>query len=189
MIRSNLTLIFWGILVVVVDVKLGWFDVLVDPAGYFLIFHALRPLGAIEEKFGKARQFALGALLASIPAMFGSSPTQLTFFLETAFAICLNWLICTGILTLATAQGNVILSASALRTRTLNVAASVVNTLVVAIALARPEVARVFVLPTVGFSLVVMTVTLLLLRSASRELVAAPEHPSMNGLEAPAAQA
>ncbi len=189
MIRSNLMQIFWGILVVVVDVKLERLDVLIDPVGYFLIFNALGPLGSVQENFGTAKPFALAALLVSIPATFGFNPAQLTFVLETALGICLFWLICTGILRLATAQGKVNLSASALRVRTLIVMTYVVNAFVVAVAQPTPEIGQVLAVPAVGFSLVVMALSLFLLRSASIELVPAPEHPSRTEPEASGAHA
>jgi hypothetical protein len=171
MIRTSLTLLIWGLLAVVVDVNVGMVDVLFDPIAFGVIASALFSLAPIERNYAIAARFALGAIAASV--------AQLVFpdssFISLASAVLqffLLWYICTGVMRLAASQGKLPLSALAIQQRTLNAVGSASTLVTICIMKMAPSIAPLVVMLAFVFGIVVLVLTLLMLRQASRELVA-----------------
>lgn len=70
MYREGFQKIFWGFILVLIELHIIVIDILPDPVGYYLIFSGL---GLMANRFPaseKAKNFALGLALLSIPTVF-----------------------------------------------------------------------------------------------------------------------
>jgi hypothetical protein len=162
--------IFWGLLFIVVDIKIDNIDFLVpDLIGYVVIYAALQRLGVEAVDFRRARPFAVGGAIASVFAMIPMSPIQPFAILQTLFDMVLIWHVCNGIVCLADRRNNAGLSAAAINGRRLYLAAAVINVLAAPLGLAAPDVLRILVVPVVAFSLIATLLVMLLLTRASAE--------------------
>ena len=80
--REGFMSIFWGLLFVILDIRIGSFDlILPDFIGYILIFKGLTVLAPEHGGFRKARVFAAIMFFLSIPSLIemGSDPKDPAF--------------------------------------------------------------------------------------------------------------
>jgi hypothetical protein len=75
--RSGFLWIFWGLLLVVLHIRVGGLELLPDFVGYLLIFKGLGNLSSAHPYFRKARPFALVMIFLSIPSMFRPSEASI----------------------------------------------------------------------------------------------------------------
>lgn len=161
--------ILWGVLFVIIDVKLDWFDVALDIIGYFIIVGALGRLAPAAAAFGTARPFAIIAGIVSLPAMIPIEPLQPFWVLQTVLDVFMIWYLCSGIIHLANARANAGLVMDATSVRTLNVLASTAALFVTVLAAMARDRLHYLAIPLIAFGVVVGVLTLLLLRRASAE--------------------
>ena len=171
MVRANLTLIIWGLLVIVVDVNFDTLDVVFDPFGFAMIAVALIPLARIERSFSPAVPIAFCAIPVSFIQLLGEELWSFWSLVGTALQFSLIWFVCTGVMRLAASQGNLRLSETAAYRRKLNVIAGGVALAAVGITRVLPPIAPPLAIAAFVFAVVVLGLTLLMLHEASRELV------------------
>jgi hypothetical protein len=112
--------LFWGFLIVLIDIRINGFDLLVDLAGFILIVIGLGELASRNPMFGRARPYAIVLLVLSALDLFtrtsGGSGLQLFGSVGVAFAylialsivnLLLIYFICKGIGEMARAAGAV----------------------------------------------------------------------------------
>lgn len=66
-------ILFWGLLLVLINLGLGWFDVLMDIAGYVITIYSLMQLSSINKHFLRARNvtfISAGLLLITLIVPF-----------------------------------------------------------------------------------------------------------------------
>jgi hypothetical protein len=127
--RAAFLQILLGAIIVTIDISLNGFDLLLDLVGYALIFFALRQLEVDDVSFRRAKACTLAGALVSLPliapSMRTALPGQLLGIVETAFQLLIVWYLCTGIVRLAQACGNVPLSNFAAMDRALFTASGI----------------------------------------------------------------
>jgi hypothetical protein len=113
--------LFWGFLIVLIDVRINGFDLLVDLAGFILIVIGLAELARRNPIFGRARPYATALLGLSAfdlftrtsagnsgLLLFGSAGLAFAFLIALAVVnLMLVYLICRGIGEMARASGAV----------------------------------------------------------------------------------
>jgi len=169
MLRTNFVRLIWRLIIVVIDVNLGTFDVLFDPIGYALIAVALFSLGSVERSFAAGAQCAMIALGIAVIQFLGNT-ALLVSVIDAVLQFLVLWYICTGVLRLAQSQGHLALSVTATRQRMLSFAASITAVSILAIGQFAPDLAKLLLVPAFLFALAVLGLTLLMLRQASQEL-------------------
>lgn len=63
--------IFWGLLFLLIDIRIELFDIIPDFIGYIFIVNGLSTLSLSEERFAKVRPFAIALIFLSIPSLLG----------------------------------------------------------------------------------------------------------------------
>lgn len=173
-------LIFWGLLVVFVDLRLDSFDVLVDAAGYVMVAVGAGRLSGAAPGFRAAAIVAwlltVPGLIDSVQPLKGSGLPGLLRTLEIVGQGALSWLLLTGIAVFTGEGGRPYLARRARRLRAAEVVLAAAGLLLHLAPLgARDKAAAAIVLaiPT----LVLLAMVLLLVRRVRGELkpeVAAP---------------
>jgi hypothetical protein len=105
MIRTAFVSIFWGLLMALVDVKLGRLDLAPDFIGYLFVFKGLRQLAALHGSFGTASSYALVLLAFSLVELIGMEHPLLPV-IDIVFSLLMFWSIYDGIIALASASEN-----------------------------------------------------------------------------------
>jgi len=162
--------ILWGMLFVLIDVKLQNFDVALDVIGYVMIVGPLGRLAPAAAAFGTARPFALIAGVVSLPAMIPIEPLQPFWFLQTVLDVFMIWYLCSGIIDLANARANAALVMNATSVRTLNVLASTSALFVTVLAAIVRDRLVYLAIPLIALLITVAVLTLLLVKRASAEI-------------------
>lgn len=62
--------LFWGFILVIIDIRIGGFSILPDFIGFILIYNALVNLARQHEAYDKARPFALLLIFLSLPHIY-----------------------------------------------------------------------------------------------------------------------
>ncbi len=63
----------WGILLVLLDFRIGVFDILPDVAGYAFMWSAIARLGTMRESYLGARPYAVILTLLAVPELFAAN--------------------------------------------------------------------------------------------------------------------
>jgi hypothetical protein len=164
--------IFWGLMIVAIDVHLGRFDVLPDFAGYVLV--ALGAAGLV----GWSRHFQTGQLLSWIlvPSsaallLFHGGLLKLTWIMSVALDGALIWFLLGGVIAFAQSRSHHewVSRASIYRRAYLGLAGA--GLLISLFAPAFPAVARVLGSITFVAMLVLMAVILYLLHQVKGEAI------------------
>ncbi len=71
-------LIFWGLLFILIDLRLGPLDILPDFIGYIFILNGIKSLSARETLFEKARPLAMLLIVLAFPNFMGAWEINLT---------------------------------------------------------------------------------------------------------------
>jgi len=107
--------LFWGFLIVFIDIRINGFDLLIDLVGYVLVVLGLAELAKRNPNFGRARVYATVLLALSALdlftrssgsriVLFGSSGLTAVFFILLLLVnLMLIYLVCKGIAEMATA--------------------------------------------------------------------------------------
>ena len=162
--------IFWGLLFVFVDIKIGAFDLLMpDLIGYILIFKALDHLVAESGSFRIAKTYTIIGMILWVPAMLPIDPFQPFAFLATIFDVFLVWCLCCGIYDAASRRGNSGLASAAMNARSLFVLASLLSIAVTPLAFMDVKPPTILILALLAFSLAAGVTFMLLVRRASLE--------------------
>jgi succinate dehydrogenase/fumarate reductase cytochrome b subunit len=163
--------IFWGLLLIVVDIKLNNFDLLLpDPLGYILIFTALRSLEQFHPRFRAARPYATSMVVVSSLEMLHIDPLSLVSILAIVLDFLMIWHVCTGIIELALRTGNLSLSQAATNRRNLCFVLATTHLLVAALFVVAPVAVPAIAIPLVIVSLTVGILVILLMRRAALEI-------------------
>ena len=164
-------MIFWGLVVVAVDINVGGGDLLLpDIAGYILIMMATTVLSTASVRFATARIFALAAAGAWFVSIFQDPPGSLISMIRIALDLAVTWYVCTGILELAMARANRDLAHAAATRRNWTLGASLLGLALTALAQAAPSLFEALVVPAVVAVFTVAVLVLLLIRRASLEI-------------------
>ncbi|RQD75089.1 MAG: hypothetical protein D5R97_06710 [Candidatus Syntrophonatronum acetioxidans] len=62
--------LFWGFILVIIDIRIGGFSILPDFIGFILIYNALVTLARQHEAYDKAKPFALFLIFLSLPHIY-----------------------------------------------------------------------------------------------------------------------
>src|SRR5687767_887066 len=107
MMQTEFMKIFWGLLIVAVDITVTEFDLfLPDAIGYGLIYVALVNLAPVNTQFAKARPFVLAAGSVWIVSQLHIVPASITGITIIFMELAITWYICTGIMLLAIERAN-----------------------------------------------------------------------------------
>lgn len=68
---NGFRLIFWGLLFILLDIRIELFDLLPDIVGYIFIMNGTKYLSENEEIFSKAQPLAISLIFLSIPSLIG----------------------------------------------------------------------------------------------------------------------
>ncbi len=170
--KSEFMKIFWGLVIVAVDVSITEFDLfLPDIVGYGLIYHALSKLTPVNSHFAKARPYAVVAALVWLVAIFRIVPPAATTIASILLDLAVIWYVCTGIMLLALERANADLAETAVMRRNWTAALSGINVFVVLTALSVGNVVHVLIVPLVMVSLAIGFLVLTLIVRASHEII------------------
>ena len=111
--------LFWGFLIVFIDIRIGGFDILIDLVGYVLIVIGLGELQHRNRLFGRARPYATVLLVLSAfdlftrtpyggsgVGLFGSPGLAVAFIVALLFVnVMLVFFVCRGIGEMARERG------------------------------------------------------------------------------------
>jgi hypothetical protein len=113
--------LFWGLLIVFVDLRINGFDLLIDLLGYVVVVIGLGELARRNRNFDRARPYATVLLILSALDLFTRTPTgdssvsaglfgspgwAIAFAIALAFVnLMLVYLVCRGIGEMATQAG------------------------------------------------------------------------------------
>ena len=185
MIRNGFMKIFWGLLFILLDIRIGGIDfILPDFVGYILIASGLGILSPIHPRFAKARTFALIMIFLSLADIVElkqviSQHGNVTFWVNALFPITtigaildliMVWNICGGIIELSFGTGNPLLATVATTRRNLYIALAVIAWCCMGFFYIEPQLVSVFIIPLVIFSLIVMCLIMGLMKKAAEEL-------------------
>ncbi len=200
MIRTGFNRVFWGTLIVAIDVSLNDFDVLVDLVGWCIVVAGLGRLRGLRSGFATARGWALLAtalsifdlgLIDTVEVVRTSGNVTITMdklwpvrVVQFVVTIMVGWTICRSCAVRADAQGLSELARVARSRGMWIVGVSVVGALVTWGAWLVPD-AAMLAFPLIPVALVVGLLFLLLLRRAGRELhLDPPDVPGVTGFAA-----
>lgn len=108
MLQKSLMSIFWGLVLIVVDIKLNDFDLLFpDFLGYILIYGALVTLAQVSPRFGIAKPYAAAMVIVSIVEMMHINPFSIVSTLGIVLDFLMIWHACNGIIELALQRRNI----------------------------------------------------------------------------------
>jgi hypothetical protein len=170
MFSRQFYLIALGLVFIALDVRLGGVDVLLpDFIGYLLICIATSALQPYAQVFGGTAVCAGFALLVSLPDFINFDPLHVVGGARLILDVVTIWMICTGVVHLATAAGNIALARMADTLRVLNLAMAAVNVTFLVLAWLVP-VFKPFSIVLVVLSIVAGVAVILLMLRAAREL-------------------
>jgi hypothetical protein len=176
--------LFWGFLIVFVDIRINGFDLLIDLVGYVLVVLGLGELARRNQNFNRARPYATVLLVLSALDLFTRTPTgnsrlddglfgspglAIAFAVALAFVnLMLVYLVCRGIGEMAR-QASATDLADLSQTRWFFFLATyVASTLLIVGAFASPESLLSLVVVSVIASLVAAILILGLIRRADK---------------------
>lgn len=186
--RANFMYIFYGLILLFLDFRIGSFDILPDALGYVLIAVGLSKLVPFEASFGRAQIFAM--LLAGLALLDFVQPTQMTaaqvggavpapdgLFLITmlvrvVFDLVMIWDLCQGIIELADRAGNQALVRLAASRRNLYIALTFLFLLLAM--LGQTAIGDPLFVIFMIFTVIVMVLFTDMVRQAANELVVSP---------------
>lgn len=100
MYRDKYNKLYWGLIIILLDIRIMGFDVLPDLWGYIMILSALSSLESSHKGFGKAKPFAIVLLILSIMDIyqingnalngFTVNNTTIIFMMITTVAIAMD---------------------------------------------------------------------------------------------------
>lgn len=79
-IPSSINKIFWGLLLILIDINIIIIDILPDFIGYFIIASGLRRLQPFSSYFSKAKGFSISLAILSLATIFQGQPIPLNEF-------------------------------------------------------------------------------------------------------------
>ncbi|WNS76616.1 hypothetical protein RRV45_06310 [Bacillus sp. DTU_2020_1000418_1_SI_GHA_SEK_038] len=79
-IPSSINKVFWGLILVLIDINIIIIDILPDIIGYFIAVSGLNQLQAYSSYFSKAKGLAISLALLSLVTIFQSPPIPLDEF-------------------------------------------------------------------------------------------------------------
>lgn len=121
---TALSKVFWGLLLVFLDIRINGFDLLPDLIGYLLVYPGLSRMSARHPHFRKAKMAVLPLLLFSLPELLGlsfqinlsSSDTSVSGWMIVAIIVMellhlyMIYHLCRGIAKLASQSGSMALA-------------------------------------------------------------------------------
>jgi hypothetical protein len=169
--RAAFMQLFWGLLIIAVDVKFEGFDaILPDPIGYVFMISALRYLSRIGSDFSKAMPYAVLAGIVSIPLTFSFDPHFVLTLLSVVLDAVTIWYICSGIIQVAMERGNSDLVVVAETRRKWYATAALASLTVASLNVVFPELAVLLLLPVALIVFAGGVLVMLLLRRAAIEI-------------------
>jgi len=171
MIQKSFMRIFWGLLFIILDIKLNDLDlILPDFIGYILICTALASLEQLHPRFGKAKLYAAAMVIVSLAEMLRINPFSVLRILEIVLNLLMIWHTCTAIREVALERSNISLSDTATKRRTLYMVVSLTHLLVAATVLVAPDLVVTIAVPLIIFTLTAVLMVMMLVRRASMEI-------------------
>lgn len=175
--QTALRLIFWGLVLLLIDVKLDNVDILNDIAGYLVIFAGLRELARVDVAFEYAKPFAAGGAVAAAVITFAGPSNWATDAISALIDGLLVWTICTGIIRIALPAGHAMLAEAARVRRNWNVIAVVIGAAASVIGYYVPMTLPWILIPAIIFGFIIGALVLHLLWRAGDALAQPPLIP------------
>jgi hypothetical protein len=79
-LRRDLRRLGWGLVIAMIDIRVGFFDLLPDIIGYMMIVSALQHLSSLHAVFKKAKYIAIVLIILTIPVLFIQTNVTITKF-------------------------------------------------------------------------------------------------------------
>lgn len=85
--RRELRRLGWGLVIAMIDIRLGYFDLLPDIIGYLMVLSALQQLGSIHPAYKKAKYISIVLIILTIPVLFIQTNVTITEFSSIPLAV------------------------------------------------------------------------------------------------------
>jgi hypothetical protein len=171
MIQNLFMRIFWGLVFIVVDIKLNDFDLLLpDFVGYFLIYTALAKLQEIHPRFRIAKLYAASMVFVSTSELLHIDLLSIVSASGIVLDFLMIWHTCAGIIELALQRGNLSLVRAATNRRALYFVLATTGLFARIVAFVAPDLTGALIIPLVVFGLTVVLLIMFLMRKASIEI-------------------
>ncbi|MGG1636754.1 hypothetical protein [Paenibacillus sp. NRS-1760] len=85
--RRELRRLGWGLVIAMIDIRLGYFDLLPDIIGYLMVLSALQHLGSIHSAYKKAKYISIVLIILTIPVLFIQTNVTITEFSSIPLAV------------------------------------------------------------------------------------------------------
>lgn len=85
--RRELRRLGWGLVISMIDIRLGYFNLLPDIIGYLMVLSALQHLGSIHPAYKKAKYISIVLIILTIPVLFIQTNVTITEFSSIPLAV------------------------------------------------------------------------------------------------------
>ena len=164
--------IFWGLLLVVLDLHLRRIDVLPDFIGYILVALGCGGLVALSSQFSTARIVSWILVVSSLAWFVVPGLGWLFTLLHIVLDCVMMWFLLGGVMEFSSAKTRPDFAERASKLRIAYVALMAVGALAGLVARGRHDVAKVMALVVIIGSLILVALILLLIHRVKRELAA-----------------